>query len=136
MTISYKLSSVNKCDLNIILSEIKSKLTQINPSELQLKCELVLEELIANSFAHSLPVAEDFSIEFYLNFEHNELDYMEVGVPHFDFVEALEKGTNNVVNPSLERIGGIGLKIIEQSTHSFNYSYHLDTRTRHYKIIF
>lgn len=118
-----------------VLNELKSDLVSLVTDELELfKCEFILEELLTNSFTHASPISE-IILQMNIKSDHYEIQYCEVGVANLDFLQLLLSGQETATNASVDKMGGLGLHLINQMSRQFTYEYDFECSTRRFNVI-
>ena len=127
--------NISSLKLAAILKDLKSGLLKLidNNPELLFKCEFILEELLTNSFSYTCS-GNVVDIQIYVELNHLQIEYREIGVPEIDFLPLLLPGQKIAANLTTEKAGGLGLYLINQMAQQFTVQYNTEHSTRIFNI--
>jgi len=130
-------NDIGKLNLPTVLRDMREKLKLLGTEDgvLSFKLEFIMEELLTNSFFHTVHCDVPINIYYCVRLDKFSIDYQESGAENLDFAKLLANGRLLANNPSLDKVGGLGLHLISELAKQFDYEYNTLTKTRMFKMI-
>ncbi|MGF1739735.1 ATP-binding protein [Vibrio profundum] len=120
-------------DLKVELASFKEDIHLHTSNELGgqvFKVELIIEELMTNSFNHLLPSDSAINVSFIISKDLTEITYAEYPVSDLNVEDVIDNAKEKTMESPLQEIGGLGLLLVESFSENIDYRYDLDNRRR------